>query len=53
MQSWSYLIYSLLLAQSTAIILEEVVAMVQETARPPVRDTRARRLVPELLGEYC
>jgi hypothetical protein len=30
------------------IILEEAVDMVQATARPQVRDTRVRRLVPEL-----
>jgi hypothetical protein len=30
------------------IILEEAVDMVRATARQPVRDTRVRRLVPEL-----
>jgi ribosomal protein L15 len=46
-QSWSYLIYSLLQVQSIAIILEEAAAMVQAMVRPLVRAIRVRRLVLE------
>ena len=47
MQRWIYLIYILLKDPSTAIISEEAAATLPETARQLVRDTKARRLVPE------
>ena len=45
MQTWIYQIYSLLKGQSTVIISEEAVAMVQETVRQLVKAIKVRKPV--------